>query len=87
MHLKKGRGNGHFATPLTAPTSFSVRHYAGLVTYDSAGFVEKNRDAIMPEHITVLKTSKVGDLYNVDATVIRSVFLAVQAADSVRDIC
>jgi hypothetical protein len=36
---------------------FSVRHYAGLVTYSSAGFVEKNKDQIHDEASDLVKLS------------------------------
>lgn len=36
---------------------FSIRHYAGLVTYSSAGFVEKNKDQIHDEASDLVKYS------------------------------
>ena len=36
---------------------FSIRHYAGIVTYSSAGFVEKNKDQIHDEAADLVKLS------------------------------
>ena len=60
VHLQASKG--HFSKPLTTPSSFTLRHYAGLVTYHCHGFVEKNRDMVMPEHMGMLKTSHVRKL-------------------------
>lgn len=46
--VKKGRfGN----------TGFIVSHYAAEVTYESAGFIEKNRDTLPEEHLDMLDTT------------------------------
>ncbi|XP_059283705.1 myosin-2 [Lycium ferocissimum] len=37
---------------------FSIRHYAGEVTYDATGFLEKNRDALHPDIIQLLSSSE-----------------------------
>ena len=37
--------------------SFSIHHYAGLVEYDSASFIEKNKDELPKEAIALLKSS------------------------------
>ncbi|XP_060191104.1 myosin-2-like isoform X2 [Lycium barbarum] len=37
---------------------FSIRHYAGEVTYDATGFLEKNRDALLPDIIQLLLSSE-----------------------------
>jgi len=39
-------------------TSFIVKHYAGDVEYETAGFLEKNKDSINDSLIEGLKTSK-----------------------------
>ncbi|GBG31708.1 Myosin-6 [Hondaea fermentalgiana] len=39
---------------------FVVHHYAGAVTYDSAGFCDKNRDALRQEVVDLLKGSAFG---------------------------
>ncbi|CCX12012.1 P-loop containing nucleoside triphosphate hydrolase protein [Pyronema domesticum] len=38
-------------------SSFTVCHYAVDVTYDSEGFVEKNRDTVPDEHLELLKAA------------------------------
>jgi len=38
--------NAYFGGKDPSGRSFAVRHFAGAVTYDTAGFVEKNRDTI-----------------------------------------
>ncbi|KAH8043212.1 hypothetical protein JL722_15292 [Aureococcus anophagefferens] len=40
------RTNAYFGGKDPSGRSFAVRHFAGAVTYDTAGFVEKNRDTI-----------------------------------------
>jgi myosin heavy subunit len=38
----------HFKVPTIKAPNFMVIHYASEVTYDIAGFLEKNRDALPP---------------------------------------
>ncbi|XP_033507095.2 unconventional myosin-VIIa-like [Epinephelus lanceolatus] len=38
-------------------TDFGIRHYAGVVHYDSKGFLEKNRDAVSPDIIKMVETT------------------------------
>lgn len=47
-----------FATKL----EFTVNHYAGSVVYNTGGFVEKNRDQLQSDLVTMLSTSKNGVL-------------------------
>ncbi|KAJ8442805.1 hypothetical protein Cgig2_016271 [Carnegiea gigantea] len=39
-------------------TDFTVRHYAGKVTYQTQTFLDKNRDYVVVEHCNVLSSSK-----------------------------
>lgn len=50
----------------TSSLLFSINHYAGLVQYDSAGFLEKNRDRLPVEVVNLLRAS--------DNSVVRSLF-------------
>lgn len=38
-------------------TQFTLRHYAGRVTYDTEGFVEKNKDSLQSDLLELLSTS------------------------------
>jgi len=46
-----------YQKPRFGKTSFTVCHYAVDVTYDSEGFIEKNRDTVPDEHLELLKAS------------------------------
>ncbi|NXD09668.1 MYO16 protein, partial [Nothocercus nigrocapillus] len=50
-------GNGNLA-PKDQSSTFTVMHYAGRVTYEIAGSVEKNKDSLSQNLIFVMKTSE-----------------------------
>eukprot|EP01119_Soliformovum_irregulare_P020308 TRINITY_DN6548_c0_g1_i8.p1 TRINITY_DN6548_c0_g1~~TRINITY_DN6548_c0_g1_i8.p1 ORF type:complete len:1188 (-),score=488.31 TRINITY_DN6548_c0_g1_i8:69-3632(-) len=47
----------YFQLPRFGKNQFTVVHYAGQVTYSTEGFIEKNKDFIVPEHISLLEKS------------------------------
>ncbi|KAI5716863.1 hypothetical protein M8J76_013607 [Diaphorina citri] len=47
----------HFVKPRFGAGSFLVKHFADDVTYDTAGFLEKNRDTVYEEQIALLHSS------------------------------
>ena len=51
-----------FEKPRMSTTSFIIAHFADRVEYQIDGFLEKNRDMVLEEHINILKASQVGDL-------------------------
>lgn len=46
-----------YRKPRFGKSAFTVCHYAVDVTYESDGFIEKNRDTVPDEHMTVLRNS------------------------------
>ena len=56
QHLGKAQ---HFAKPRMSDMAFIIRHYADDVIYDCDGFVDKNRDTVNEEHLSLLRASKV----------------------------
>lgn len=46
-----------YKKPRFGKSSFTVCHYACDVTYESEGFIEKNRDTVPDEHMEVMKKS------------------------------
>lgn len=46
-----------YKKPRFGKSAFTVRHYAIDVTYESDGFIEKNRDTVPDEHMEVLSSS------------------------------
>jgi myosin-5 len=49
--------NKFYKKPRFGKSSFTVCHYAIDVTYESDGFIEKNRDTVPDEHMTILRAS------------------------------
>ena len=59
-HLRKQGELGvdhFFGKPRTSTDQFVIYHFADKVTYNVWGFVEKNMDRLIPEHLSMLKNS------------------------------
>lgn len=52
-----GDKNKFYKKPRFGKSSFTVCHYAIDVTYESEGFIDKNRDTVPDEHLAVLRAS------------------------------
>lgn len=48
----------HFEKPRFSNAAFVIDHFADLVQYECTGFLVKNRDTVMEEHINILKASQ-----------------------------
>ncbi|KAK9456339.1 P-loop containing nucleoside triphosphate hydrolase protein [Dipodascopsis uninucleata] len=48
----------YFKKPRFGKSAFTIHHYAMDVTYESAGFIEKNRDTVPDEHMDLLLATK-----------------------------
>ena len=59
LYNKHEKKSSHFDKPRTSTSSFIIIHFADRVTYEAAGFVEKNMDSVIPEHLQLLKASEV----------------------------
>ena len=49
----------HFSKPRMSQKSFIIHHFADDVEYQMQGFLEKNRDTVLEEHVNILKASQV----------------------------
>ena len=49
----------HFSKPKIGRDTFIIHHFADNVKYQIDGFLEKNRDSVLEEHINILKASTV----------------------------
>lgn len=49
----------HFDKPRFGTTAFLIHHFADNVQYETAGFLEKNRDTVIEEQIDVLREGSV----------------------------
>ncbi|KAI0459758.1 P-loop containing nucleoside triphosphate hydrolase protein [Xylaria acuta] len=56
-HNFSGDKNNFYKKPRFGKSAFTVCHYAIDVTYESEGFIEKNRDTVPDEHMAVLRAS------------------------------
>ncbi|VEN63077.1 unnamed protein product [Callosobruchus maculatus] len=50
--------NEHYCRPRVGGREFGIRHFAGQVWYSVDGFLDKNRDALRPDVIELLASSK-----------------------------
>ncbi|XP_041647355.1 unconventional myosin-VIIa [Cheilinus undulatus] len=57
MNQHHGKGGIYIPPKNNYETQFGVQHFAGVVYYDSKGFLEKNRDALSPDLIQLMETS------------------------------
>ncbi|GIY78640.1 unconventional myosin-Vb [Caerostris extrusa] len=48
----------HFEKPRLSNTAFILHHFADKVKYEVSGFLQKNRDTVMEEHLQILKASQ-----------------------------
>ncbi|KAF3858547.1 hypothetical protein F7725_011748 [Dissostichus mawsoni] len=58
MNQQHRRNKNYVSSRSEYDTDFGVRHYAGIVYYDSKGFLEKNRDAVSSDMINMVKKTK-----------------------------
>lgn len=78
--------NKFYKKPRFGKSAFTVCHYAIDVTYESDGFIEKNRDTVPDEHMAVLRASTNRFLGSVlqAASAVREKDLASAASNAVR---
>uniref|UniRef100_UPI0037E7D6D8 unconventional myosin-VIIb n=1 Tax=Semicossyphus pulcher TaxID=241346 RepID=UPI0037E7D6D8 len=57
MNTVHGKGDIYIPPKNNYETQFGVQHFAGVVYYDSRGFLEKNRDALSTDLIQLMETS------------------------------
>lgn len=58
-HLGKAK---HFEKPRMSRSAFIINHFADRVEYQADGFLEKNRDTVLEDHINILRASEVSCL-------------------------
>src|SRR5690606_28793038 len=62
------KDHAHFAIPIKTPNTFTVHHYAGAVTYNVDGFLDKNKDQMFDDLIRVIHSSKIPLIQSIVAT-------------------
>lgn len=59
-HQKKGTElNPHIDFPKVKRTQFVINHYAGSVTYETVGFMEKHRDTLQKDLLDLIQSSSI----------------------------
>ena len=56
---QKNKGNTSFRVSKIQNELFTVRHFAGTVTYECEGFVDMNRDRLLPSLLSAMKNTKI----------------------------
>ena len=80
--------NKFYKKPRFGKSAFTVCHYAIDVTYESDGFIDKNRDTVPDEHMTVLRASSnqfLGEVLDA-ASVVREKDTAAAASSAVKPV-
>ncbi|XP_069006967.1 unconventional myosin-VIIa [Embiotoca jacksoni] len=79
MNQVHGKGDIYIPPKNNYETKFGIHHFAGVVYYDSKGFLEKNRDALSSDLIQLVNTSTnkilkqmFHDMLSSDSTAIKS---------------
>ncbi|KAJ8311363.1 hypothetical protein KUTeg_010718 [Tegillarca granosa] len=54
-HYQKAK---HFDKPRMSNVAFIIHHFADKVEYSAEGFLEKNRDTVLEDHLNILKASE-----------------------------
>jgi len=54
--------NAHIDFPKVKRTQFIINHYAGAVTYETVGFMEKHRDTLQKDLLDLIQSSNVSML-------------------------
>ncbi|XP_019957019.2 unconventional myosin-VIIa-like [Paralichthys olivaceus] len=57
MNQQHSRNKAYIATKSEYDTNFGIQHFAGVVYYESKGFLEKNRDAVSYDIIKMIEVS------------------------------
>ncbi|CAL8309973.1 unnamed protein product [Lota lota] len=57
VNKEHGKGDVYIPPKNDYEKQFGIRHFAGVVFYDSQGFLEKNRDALSSDVIELVETS------------------------------
>jgi len=75
-----------YKKPRFGKSSFTVCHYAVHVTYESEGFIEKNRDTVPDEHMAILRATSNGFVREVldAASAVREKDLASAQSNAVK---
>nr|CCA16530.1 myosinlike protein putative [Albugo laibachii Nc14] len=72
-NLSETGKNPHIRFPKTKRTQFAINHYAGTVTYESVGFMEKHRDSLQNDLFELVLDSSVDLLTEIfDSVELRS---------------
>ncbi|KAM4698021.1 unconventional myosin-X-like [Rhinophrynus dorsalis] len=56
--------NPHYVKPRVTEHQFGIKHYAGEVTYDVQGFLERNRDTFRDDILNMLRDSRLDFIYD-----------------------
>nr|KAJ3419273.1 hypothetical protein HK105_007172 [Polyrhizophydium stewartii] len=76
------------ASPLYSPgtssarTEFKIKHYAGTVTYNFTGFIERNRAMISPDVVNLFRGSAASDIPASTNLFVRNLFSEINVATS-----